>query len=267
MAGKRAFALAFRLLGVTAAAGGVWFLSQRLMAMSAATSEAVEFIAHAPQATGFSASSTAVRPYASAGAVAVIRENIANANTPAYKRRRSDIDGPNHAVNHPLDLTEGPLDSTGNPLDVAILGEGFLHIQIEPTTGDGTGYTRMGSLIRNANGDLVVNLGTGYELIPAINLPKGATNISISQDGTVGYTGERTSRTVVAGHIFLTRFVSPEALATAGGVYIETAASGSPQVSTPGDEGTGQLTQGYLEQSNVDPKKEYASLQQAQRAW
>jgi flagellar basal-body rod protein FlgG len=50
-------------------------------------------------------------------------------------------------------------------------------------------------------------------------------------------------------------------------LYQETTSSGPPIESNPGDQGSGQLQQNYLEESNVDPVNELVTLIQTQRAF
>ena len=144
----------------------------------------------------------------------VVANNLANAETQAFKRQNVNFEdlmylqykqpgvtdtsgnmtpaGINVGLgvkvsNTQLDMTPGSLTSTEQPLDVAIQGDGFFHVKILQTIGDGTGYTRSGSFFRNKDGDMVLGIGDGYRMIPNVNIPAGATNISISQDGTVSY--------------------------------------------------------------------------------
>jgi flagellar basal-body rod protein FlgG len=225
----------------------------------------------------------------------VIANNLANAETQAFKRQRvnfedlmylqykqpgttdsaGDMNPAGIAVglgtkisNTALDMTQGSLESTGINTDVAIQGNGFFKIKILPTVGDGTGFTRNGSLFQNKNGDLVVGIGDGYELIPPINIPVGATDISIAQDGTVQYTPKGGNTTATAGQIMLNQFVNPQGLLLQGGsIYTETSASGPPIQSVPGDNGAGQILEGSLETSNVDPVKELVTLIKTQRSF
>jgi flagellar basal-body rod protein FlgG len=225
----------------------------------------------------------------------VIANNLANAETQGFKRQRVNFedlmylnykepgstDGQQNMTpagiqvglgtkisNTQLDTSQGSLESTGGNLDVAISGEGFFHIKILPTINGGDGYTRNGSLFRNADGDLVVGMGSGYRLQPVINIPKGATSITIGEDGTVSYAAQGTNTRTKAGQIMLTQFVNPQGLKMEGGsIYTATDASGPPVVNTPGDNGSGQLEQTYLESSNVDPVKELVTLIKTQRSF
>jgi flagellar basal-body rod protein FlgG len=225
----------------------------------------------------------------------VIANNLANAETQAFKRQRvnfedlmylnykqpgttdsaGDMSPAGISVglgtkisNTALDMTQGSLDSTGVNTDVAIQGNGFFKIKILPNVGDGTGYTRNGSFFTNKNGDLVVGIGDGYELVPPINIPQGATDIAIAQDGTVSYTPKGGNATATLGPIQLYQFVNQQGLKLQGGsIYTETPASGPPIQSDPGTSGAGQLQQGYLEESNVDPVKELVTLIKTQRSF
>lgn len=124
-------------------------------------------------------------------------------------------------------------------------------------------------LFQNKNGDLVVGIGDGYQLVPPINIPIGATNITVSQDGQVQYTPKGGGATnATAGQILLSQFVNPQGLNLEGGsIYSETPASGAPIPSIPGDNGAGQIQQGFLEESNVDPVKELVTLIKTQRSF
>jgi flagellar basal-body rod protein FlgG len=62
--------------------------------------------------------------------------------------------------------------------------------------------------------------------------------------------------------------VNPAGLQPKGqNLYVETAASGSPQVANPGLEGLGTLVQGSLEGSNVNVVEELVSMIETQRAY
>ena len=70
------------------------------------------------------------------------------------------------------------------------------------------------------------------------------------------------------GQITLTRFVNKAGLQAVGdNLFIETPASGTPQDTTPGSDGIGDLQQGNLEQANVEAVTEISDLISAQRAY
>ena len=66
----------------------------------------------------------------------------------------------------------------------------------------------------------------------------------------------------------LVRFNNPGGLEAIGrNLYKETAASGTPELGNPGENGFGDLAQGYLEMSNVKVVEEMVNLILAQRAY
>ena len=70
------------------------------------------------------------------------------------------------------------------------------------------------------------------------------------------------------GIVELSRFPNPQGLKNIGrNIYIETEASGPPEGGQPGQDGFGQLAQGYLEMSNVKVVEEMVNLIKAQRAY
>lgn len=225
----------------------------------------------------------------------VVANNLANAETTAFKRSRVNFEdlmytmqkqpgtttaagdmSPagifiGHGVrisNTQLDLEQGPMESTGRQLDVAISGNGFFRVKIMDTIGDGTAYTRNGNFFVNSVGELVLGLGDGYKLIPPINIPAGTTDVSISQEGIVEVTRSGENQKIVVGQLKLIQFINPQGLRQLGqSLYTETDASGEPIETNPGEDGAGQILQGFLESSNVDPVKELVTLIKTQRAF
>jgi flagellar basal-body rod protein FlgG len=66
----------------------------------------------------------------------------------------------------------------------------------------------------------------------------------------------------------LVRFANPAGLQSVGGnLYLQTAASGTPESGNPGSNGFGTLQQGYLESSNVSVVQEMVNMITAQRAY
>lgn len=160
-------------------------------------------------------------------------------------------------------FSQGDLIQTLNELDVAIEGEGF--IQVSMPNGN-TGYTRSGALKRDSNGRLTTS--DGYPIIPAITLPDGSRQITISDSGIVSaIIGADTNSTEI-GTIELASFTNNSGLSAIGkNLFNETAASGTPQTGTPGSDGYGTLLQTYLEGSNVNIVEELASMITTQRAY
>jgi len=66
----------------------------------------------------------------------------------------------------------------------------------------------------------------------------------------------------------LATFINPAGLLGKGeNLYVETDASGTPVISTPGTNDAGILSQGYVETSNVNVVEELVSMIQTQRAY
>ena len=72
----------------------------------------------------------------------------------------------------------------------------------------------------------------------------------------------------VQGQIGVTRFINKAGLQPVGNnQFVETPSSGPPQDGTANTEGYGKVTQGSLEQANVDVVSEMSDLIAAQRAY
>lgn len=159
--------------------------------------------------------------------------------------------------------TQGTLEQTGNSTDLAIQGAGFFQVQMPDGT---TAYTRDGSLQTNQNGQLVTS--SGYAIQPAVTIPQNATSITIGSDGVVTVTQPGSSATVQVGALQLATFINPAGLSAQGqNLFAETASSGAPNVTAPGLNGAGAVSQGYVEASNVNVVSELVNLIQTQRAY
>jgi flagellar basal-body rod protein FlgG len=129
-----------------------------------------------------------------------------------------------------------------------------------------TAYTRAGSFEMDDQGRLVTP--EGYLIDPAITFPQNATNISISQTGEVSALVPGQTQNTVLGQLQLARFVNKTGLQAIGdNLYLETDASGTPQINNPGTDGMGTLLQNQLEASNVSAVTEISDLITAQRAY
>jgi flagellar basal-body rod protein FlgG len=223
--------------------------------------------------------------------VQVISNNIANMRTTGYKRQRAefqdllyehvrrigtqtssqgnilpvgvDLGGGVKTVGTPRIMTQGTLSQTGSELDLAIRGEGFFKILMP----DGTfTYTRDGSFQMDAQGRVVTVQGN--VLVPGITLPQNATGLTVNAQGQVSVTPQGSTTPTVLGQITLTRFINKAGLQPIGdNLFVETPASGTPQDGTPNTDGVGDLTQGSLEQANVEVVSEISDLIAAQRAY
>ena len=219
-----------------------------------------------------------------------ISHNLANASTNGYKRSHAVFEdlmyqnlrqaGANssdqstlptglqiglgtRAVATSRSFSQGGLQQSSNPLDVAVSGIGFFEVQMPDGS---TGYTRDGSFQVNATGQLVTN--NGHTVQPGINIPAGATSVAIGNDGTVSVVLPSQSAPQVVGKLQIASFINPAGLDPKGqNVYAETAASGTPNAGTPGQNGLGTLQQGFVETSNVNVVEELVGMIQTQRAY
>ncbi len=158
-------------------------------------------------------------------------------------------------------FTMGELTQTGERLDLAIQGDGFFEIQLP----DGTrAYSRDGAFKTASDGRVTTNEGLvvqgGFQPIPA-----GTTSISIAPNGEVTTKGANGTQNF---RVQLVRFANPAGLENLGrNLYRETAASGTPEIGNPNENGFGDLAQGYLEMSNVKVVEEMVNMIVAQRAY
>ncbi len=223
--------------------------------------------------------------------VEVISNNIANLNTTGYKRRRAEFQdllyqniervGANSTAQGtvvPSGIqvgvgvraagvyrisSQGSLELTDNPLDIAINGRGFFRVQLP--NGDQV-YTRAGSFQLDQNGQIVTS--EGFQVLPGINVPQEAVDITINQEGEVQVLLDGQINPQVVGQLDLATFANEAGLEAVGSNLLrETQASGPATVATPGTAGFGLIEQGFLERSNVDAVQEITNLISAQRAY
>jgi len=223
--------------------------------------------------------------------VQVISNNIANLRTTGFKKQTAafqdliyehvrrvgaqasdqgtivpvgvDIGGGVKTVGTPRSMTQGTLSQTGNDLDLAMSGEGFFKILMP----DGTyQYTRDGTFQMDNQGRVVTAQGNPVQ--PTITIPNNASGISVSEQGQVSVTLPGSSTSSIIGQIGVTRFINKAGLQPVGSnQFTETPSSGPPQDGTANAEGYGKITQGSLEQANVDVVSEMSDLIAAQRAY
>ncbi len=222
--------------------------------------------------------------------MAVISQNLANVNTTGFKRDRAAFEDLLYQTVHQVgsqsteatqlptgvafgtgvrvaatekEHTQGNIVNTDQSLDMAVNGRGFFEIAMP----DGTSaYSRDGSFALNSSGQIVTS--DGYVLQPGITIPDGAQSISISRDGIVSVLQPGNSAPTQVGSLQLVDFVNPTGLQAVGdNLFRETAASGTPQAGTPGNNGLGQILQGSLESSNVNVAAELVNMIETQRAY
>ena len=220
----------------------------------------------------------------------VISNNISNVNTVGFKGSRADFQDliyqivrPAGTLNQlgteiptgieighgtqlvatPTRFSQGDLKDTEDSLDLAIQGTGFFKIQMP----DGQfAYTRAGAFTLDSARSLVT--ASGYPLDPSITVPAEASEILISEDGTVSIRLPGQIESNLIGNIQLSTFPNPRGLQHAGrGLYLPTGAAGDEAMGTPGKDGIGTLRSGMLEMSNVKIVDEMVGMIVAQRAY
>lgn len=217
----------------------------------------------------------------------VISNNIANVNTAAYKKSQVNfadimytqtnissseseelvnqnvIGAGVSASTHEKVFTDGGLKKTNAELDVAITGNGFFEIQLQ----DGTNaYTRAGTFKLDEEGFIIDK--DGNHLSSMIQVPSDYESIIISNTGIVSVKVPNEQKLVEVGQIELASFVNPGSLQPTGNnLYIPSELSSDPTYGKPGEIGVGQLSQGYIEASNVDYIEELTDLVLTQRAY
>ncbi|EOA05573.1 MULTISPECIES: flagellar basal-body rod protein FlgG [Herbaspirillum] len=160
-------------------------------------------------------------------------------------------------------FSQGNVNQTNNDKDLAIQGNGFFQILLPDGT---TAYTRDGAFQTDSQGQLVTS--SGYTLQPPITIPLNTTKLSVGRDGTVSIMQAGSTATTQIGTIQVATFINPAGLESRGeNLYVETAASGTPNPNTPGTNGAGALWQGYVETSNVNVVEELVNMIQTQRAY
>nr|WP_325189895.1 flagellar basal-body rod protein FlgG [uncultured Selenomonas sp.] len=161
-------------------------------------------------------------------------------------------------------FTQGALQTTDNPTDIGIQGEGFFRVSMPDGT---TAYTRDGTWKLDSNRRMVTT--DGYPIADGITIDANAPadSIVISGDGRVSCTPAGGTQQEV-GQITLARFVNPAGLTSIGkNLFVVSEASGEAIEGNPGTDGTGTLTQGTLEMSNVQIVEEMVNMIVSQRAY
>ncbi len=234
----------------------------------------------------------------------VTSNNIANVNTVGYKTSRTTFQdslsqlqrggsapGPNNGgtngVQVGLGVNLGSIDnmmgsgafqSTGNNLDVAIQGPGWFRVgpSTAPAVPTEFTYTRAGNFKTNTDGYLVTQDGmyvtgrtaAGGGADTLIQIPAGATEVAIGQDGAVTYTPAGGPPRQVAGYLSLATFSNEAGLTrVSGNRWQASDSSGTEVVNTPGVANHGFTISGVIEMSNVDLATEFTTMIAAQRGF
>ncbi len=213
----------------------------------------------------------ASRLIAEQDAMAMIADNLANANTPAYEAERmqfTDWLGPSHPTFRAAgvlgsiafvedrgtwrDRMSGAFRRTGNPFDLAV---GNPDAWFTVRTPRGVRLTRAGDFSLSANGTVVDRNGDPLLDINGrpITLQTTDTGISIAADGTLS-----SIESGVVAQIGLVRPTNPNAMTAEGG-WLFNPGGATTKVTAP------ELEQGMIEDSNVQPILEITRMIDAER--
>ena len=201
-------------------------------------------------------------------------------------------------------LTQGSMQTTGQWSDLAINGDGYFIVSNSQNPNTATAptiaFTRSGNFTVDSNGNLVDPHGqyvlglanaapTGPPPYPtpvlattlsSLQVPQGATGVSIDQTGTVSCT--LNGGLYEIGQIQLANFPNPGGLSRVGqndfkdtpnsGAFSLAAVAPPPPAgvaawSAPTTSGTGYIQAGALEMSNVDLSQEFTNMIVAQRGF
>jgi flagellar basal-body rod protein FlgF len=195
--------------------------------------------------------------------MAMVANNIANISTTGFRREgvvfSEYVAGMEtdpslsmaHASARHVDLGQATVTATGGTFDLAIQGDGFFLLE----TANGERLTRAGTFMPSAEGELVN--ADGLRLLDAggapIFIPPDAVGVAVASDGTVSAGGEPIAR------VGLWQPADPMTLRHQGGTMF--AANEIEPVAE------GQILQGMLEESNVEPVSEIARMITVQRAY
>jgi len=193
-----------------------------------------------------------------------IANNIANVNTPGYKKREvffEQLIAAEHTLEKDLmkvqlpdgyiatytDTGDGRMNKTDNPLDIAISGDGYFTVQ----TPEGQAYTRDGKFTLDQNGLLVTQQG---HLVTGEGGPIEIKGSKVE----IGSAGEIIVDGVIVNRFAIQNFDINNA-EMRNNLYITN--------ETPQQVASGEFSvmQGYIEESNVEIVKEMTELIAAQR--
>lgn len=220
----------------------------------------------------------------------VIANNLANTSTTGFKRVRAEFQdllsetiiqatgaGP-QGGGQPVPLQvglgvktgsttramgQGDMQNTQNPLDLAIEGAGYFRVQLP--SGE-VAFTRAGNLRVDESGRLVTQHGELVE--PGIVVPPETLNMTIKPDGRVLAQIPSKQDPVELGQLQLTTFTNPAALQAIGNnLFQPTGATGQELQLHPGEQGAGQVSQGFLEGANVKAVEEMIDMISTQRSY
>lgn len=215
-------------------------------------------------------------------ALGVAANNIANMNTPGFKRsqiRFSELmsaqpasDGLSRApfgrasgvaaLEASPVFEQGELRATGSAFDIAVEGDGF--IEVLGPEGQSLLW-RGGTLSVSADGLLAT--ADGLPLRALITVPEGVSELRIGRDGTVSGLVAGDAVATELGRIDLMAVRDLASLESLSGGLYRAGSADAASVMVPGEDGAGTIVQGAIEASNVALSNEMVTLMLMQRAY
>lgn len=196
--------------------------------------------------------------------MAVVANNVANANTTAFKREVMIYQAYGEKVpgaprmdfvidqGTATDQHQGNLTVTHNTFDMAIDGPGYFQVD----DGSGTKYTRNGTFTLDEQNRLVTQ--DGYPVLDVqgnpILVPRGGTDLTVSEEGVVKLVDAQISR------VGIVEFADPRLLQKVRDSLFETDQVGEPASKS-------KIMQGMIETSNVSAIGEITSMIDVHRAY
>lgn len=208
--------------------------------------------------------------------------NVANVNTPSFKRtdpRFAEVlartaegtdappTGPMPAsggvrvVPNEMLFTQGALKASGNMLDLAIDGLGMIELM---GPGGSTLLWRGGRL--RVNDDGLLATADGMPLRAGVIVPGDTEGLAIATDGVVT-AQTSTGEAVEIGQIGLVRTDNEAGLERLDNGLYRALDGTRLSDARPGEDGAGTLAQGSVEQSNVELTAEMVAMLTVQRAF
>lgn len=217
-------------------------------------------------------------------ALEIVANNIANMNTPGFKRsevRFSELVSSDPSSNDPTRLTsgmeglggvmsqgsapvflQGDLKVTGNNADLAIRGEGFF--ELIGSQGDPVLW-RGGAIKVNSDGFLASANGMPFKAM--ISVPVDATEVKIDSSGAVSAIVGGAASAQDIGRLDLVRVRDVASMTSLGDGLYQAGNPADVEEAAPGEDGAGVLVQGSLEGSNVQLSDEMVTMLLMQRAY
>ena len=218
----------------------------------------------------------------------VVSNNIANVNTTAFNRdavaAQAFSDRLAHRIHDPAvagvlrlfgnsaqvgpmspgvfidevftDFSSGGVVETGGPLDIALIGPGFIAMNVVNQDGSTEEkFSRSGSFTLDTNGVLTAMDGSRVQGLGGGNITIPNGSITIDENGRV------LSNDVYVDTIRMVGFSNPETLRKTRGSYFRVTDE------TNMIDFTGRVEQGFLETSNVSAVREMVELVALSRAY